>query len=425
MLNLLYFAVLMVISPWLLRRSLRTGRYRQNLRAKLTGRNDVPKSGGLTVWFHGVSVGEIHLLTTLVAAYRKRHPMHRIVVSSTTDTGFAEARKHFDNVVVWPLDFTWAVSTALDTIEPNLVVVAEAEMWPNFLKAAQQREIPVVVVNARLSPRSFSRYRRVAALARKLLFNRVSLIATQSRDYTYRFLALGVPQGRVRTTGSIKFDGAMRAAGPNNPLRELLGLSGLCWVAGSTHAPEEKVVLEAFVQLRQEFEDLTLILVPRHPDRFQEVADLLHARGVQYLRRSAIKAQPTRLPPVILLDSVGELGAAWELASVGFVGGTLDGRRGGQSMIEPAGYGVPTVFGPHVWNFRDAARRLVDAGGAVMVQDANEVASEVSRILSDPVKRQAMSFAARQVVAEQQGATERTLDMLDEFLAGDLRRRVA
>ncbi len=187
-------------------------------------------------------------------------------------------------------------------------------------------------------------------------------------------------------------------------------------VAGSTHAPEEAIVLRAFATLRARHPGLRLILVPRHPDRFEEVAKMLQNTGLPFARRSHLPDPPADPPPVLLLDTVGELGAAWSLADVGFTGGSLDGKRGGQSMIEPAGYGVPVVFGPHVWNFRDAAKRLVEVGGAVMVKTADELQPSLDRLLADADLRTRMGTAARQFVQDNQGATARTLDVIDAVL---------
>lgn len=423
-LDALYLLALVALSPWLAWRAAVTGRYRRDLAAKLLGRVAVPNPDSKPVaWFHGVSVGEVHLLVTLVGAFRKRHPDWVVVVSSTTDTGLAEARVRFADCVVvpYPFDFSWAVGRALDTIKPRVVVLAESELWPNFLAAASRRRVPVVVVNGRLSPRSFGRLRQVAWIARRLLFRHVTHFAVQSDDYADRLRQLGVPSEKVSVTGSVKYDGATgdRDSPKAVELRRLLGLSGreLVWVAGSTHAPEEAVVLDAFARLRSRFPDLLLILVPRHPDRFAEVADLVAKSGLPHVRRGQL-TRPVRTPPaVVLLDTVGELGAAWGLADVGYTGGSLDGKRGGQSMIEPAGYGVPTVFGPHVWNFRDAARRLVEAGGAVVVPDAAGLERAIGRLVGDTELRRRMGAAARELVKQQQGATARTLDLIDRVVA--------
>jgi 3-deoxy-D-manno-octulosonic-acid transferase len=441
--DLVYLLALAVLSPWLVWRSLATGRYRRDLGAKLLGRVSVPNPQRKPVaWFHAVSVGEVNLLGTVVPAFRKRHPDWLVVVSSTTDTGLAEARKKFADlaVVAWPLDFSWAVAAALDAVQPSLVALTESELWPNFLRAAKSRDIPVIVVNARMSPRSFRRLSRFAGLARRLLFANVTRFAVQEAAYAERFRQLGVPDAKLVVTGSVKYDGAAgeRDTPETERLRGMLGLktagvnpaarpinapgegSGLprplVLLAGSTHAPEESIVLAVFARLRERFPHLRLILVPRHPDRFEEVAALVGRSGLPFARRSRI-AEPLReMPAVVLLDTVGELGAAWGLADVGFTGGSLDGHRGGQSMIEPAGYGVPCVFGPHVWNFRDAAKRLVEVGGAVMVPDANSLEVELAKLIADAELRQRIGTAARELVRRQQGATARTLDAIDSLL---------
>src|SRR5205823_3600365 len=206
-LDLAYLLALLILSPWLLWRALATGRYRTNLAAKLLGRVSVPNPGRKPVaWFHAVSVGEVNLLGTLVPAFRDRHPDWLVVVSSTTDTGLAEARKRFADlsVIAWPFDFSWAVGNALDAVKPALVVLAESELWPNFLRAAGRRNVPVVVVNARMSPRSFGRLRRAAGLARRLLFDRVARFAVQEAEYADRLRALGGAADRPAVTGATK-----------------------------------------------------------------------------------------------------------------------------------------------------------------------------------------------------------------------------
>lgn len=420
--DLLYLFALAALSPWIVWRMIATRRYRRDLAARILGQVEFanPRSRPV-VWFHAVSVGEVYLLGTLVPAFQKRHPEWLVAVSSTTDTGLAEARRRFADLAVfaWPLDFSWAVRSALEAIQPALVVLAESEMWPNFLAAAKRRSIPVVVVNARMSPRSFRRLSRVAKLARRLLFDRVDRFAVQEEDYATRFRELGVESRRIITTGSIKYDGAAgeRDTPKTRELARLLSVEGnLILLAGSTHAPEESLVLATFANLHARHSRLKLILVPRHPDRFEEVAKLVEHSGLSFVRRSQVVEAPDAMPAVVLLDTVGELGAAWGLAHLGFTGGSLDGRRGGQSMIEPAGYGVPCVFGPHVWNFKDAAKRLVEVGGVIMIPDAAELEPQLERLIADESLRDRMGATARELVRRQQGATERTLDVLDELM---------
>jgi 3-deoxy-D-manno-octulosonic-acid transferase len=434
LLDLVYGGVLALLSPWLVWRAVTTGRYRRELAAKLLGRVRAANPFGQpAAWFHAVSVGEVNLLGTLVPAFRKRHPDWLVVISSTTDTGLAEARKRFPDlpVIAWPFDFSWAVAAALDSVRPSIVVLAESELWPNFLRAAERRCIPVVVMNARMSPRSFRRLSLAAPLARRILYSRVTRFAVQEEEYTQRLRELGVPADRLVATGSIKYDGAAGARDPSRTasLRSALGFdspSALVWLAGSTHAPEELIILDTFARLRSRFPHLRLILVPRHPDRFEEVARLVEQSAIPFIRRSRMTGPLAEMPAVVLLDTIGELGAAWGLADLGFTGGSLDGHRGGQSMIEPAGYGVPCVFGPHVWNFKDAARRLVEVGGAIMVQDRAELEEAVSRLIADASLRRQMGAAAGDLVRRQQGATLRTLDVIDEVIGrGSFQSRAA
>lgn len=418
LLDATYLLALLLLSPWLLWRAWRTGRYRQNLRDKLAGFcGDVPAGA---VWFHGVSVGEVVLLRQLVAAFRARHPGASVVVSSTTDTGLEEAKKAFPDLVVFPFpfDFSWAVERTLTAIRPSLVVLAESELWPNFLLAARRLAVPVAVVNGRMSPRSLSRYKLVSPLVR-WLFATPELLCVQTDEYAAGVLSLGGVPGRVVVTGNVKYDGALTDRG--NPrtaaLRELLGVrdGDLVWIAGSTQAPEEEIVLNVYRRARERHANLRLFLVPRHRDRFDEVARLIERAGLTFVRRSQLSGQE-QAGDVVLVDSTGELSALWGLAAVAFVGGSLDGKRGGQNMIEPAAFGAAVTFGPHVWNFKDPVARLCEVGGACQVRDARELEQTTLRLLADAAERKAVGAAARAFVLVQQGATRRTLDRLDGLL---------
>jgi 3-deoxy-D-manno-octulosonic-acid transferase len=426
LLDAVYCLALLLFSPWLLWRRWWTGRYKHEMGDKLRGlARDMPAGA---VWFHGVSVGEIHVLRQLVSAFRKRHPERSCVISATTDTGLAEARKCFPNVPVFtfPFDFSWAVKRTLCRVRPTLIVLCESELWPNFVRTTKQMGVPIAVVNARMSPRSFSRY-RLLALAVRWLFRSLDLAAVQTEEYAANLLALGAVPGQVVATGSIKYDGALTDR--DNPrtlaLKELLGVTDddLVWVAGSTLAPEEEIVLAIYRRAKEAHPGLRLFLVPRQPDRFDEVARLLEKSGLEFVRRSrvvAAKPQAARqeaCPPVVLVDTIGELGPLWGLADVAFVGGSLDGRRGGQNMIEPAAFGAAVTFGPHVWNFKEPAKRLVEVGGAYQASSAAELEEIVCRLLADPEERRAAGKAARAFVLAQQGATERTLELLDRLLA--------
>ena len=249
------------------------------------------------MWFHGVSVGEIHLLRQVVAAFRKRRPDWECVISASTDTGLDEARRCFNNpdckVIVWPLDFSWAVKRALNIVKPRLLVLAEGELWPNMLRAAKARRIPVAVINGRLSPKSARRYQRLGVFARPM-FQSVDLFAVQTDEYAESLKSLGVMATKVAVTGSVKYDGLTcdRDNAKTTELGRLFAVDpgDLVWVAGSTQAPEEKIALSIWRQARKRYPQLRLILVPRQKDRFDEVADLVEAKGCRSsaVRRSRI-----------------------------------------------------------------------------------------------------------------------------------------
>ncbi|MCI0378910.1 MAG: 3-deoxy-D-manno-octulosonic acid transferase [Gemmataceae bacterium] len=430
LLNLIYLLTFLIASPWLLYKALTTGKYRRGLWTKLTGR--VPfrslRADTIVVWFHGVSVGEIHLLRQVVAAYRKRFPHHQCVISTTTDTGYDEARKHFADLPVffWPFDFTWSVKTALGRVQPDLVVLAEGELWPNFLRLAKRRSVKIAVINGRMSPRSARNHRRLRWLTRGL-FRRLNVCAAQTEEYAAQFRMLGA--ANVLVTGSVKYDGV--DTDRRNPrtleMRELLGIGPeeLVLVAGSTQDPEEEIILGIYRRALESHPNLRLILVPRQKERFEPVAQLLEKSGLPFVRRSQIRGLTPRGSPVVLLDTFGELSAVWGLADVAFVGGSLDGKRGGQNMIEPAAYGAAVLFGPHTWNFKDTVARLLACGGALAVQDAADLDRQVIQLLADAEKRSRLGDAARRFVLSQQGATARTIAALARLWQDESRELAA
>jgi 3-deoxy-D-manno-octulosonic-acid transferase len=434
LLNLLYLVVLLLCAPFLLYKGIRTGNYRRGFAAKLLGRVAHPlltskqERTGPCLWFHGVSVGEIHLLRQVVAAWRKRRPDCHVVVSTTTDTGYDEAVKCFPDlaVIYWPFDFTWAIKTALGRVQPDVAVLAESEIWPSFVTLARRCGVKLAIINGRMSPRSVRRFQKLDWLARSV-FSKIDLIAAQTEEYAANYRTLG---GKcVLVTGSVKYDGAQtdRGNAKTQSLRRLFAIlpDELVWVAGSTQHPEDTVALDAYRRLRDKWPTLRLIIVPRQKDRFDEVARLLEQSGLPFVRRSALGddnlgAESARFfepglneRPIILVDTIGELGAVWGLADIAFVGGSLDGQRGGQNMIEPAAYGAAVLFGPHTWNFKDTVARLNDHDAALVVRDAAELEREVAHLLADTAARRELGERARLFVLSQQGATAKTLEALD------------
>ncbi len=434
LLNLLYVLVIAAASPWLLWAAVRKGKYRAGYREKLFGL--VPKREGAEpcIWLHAVSVGEVNLLGVILRELRERRPGWKVVVSSTTHTGLELARKKYPDVTTFycPLDFSWAVRAAVRRVRPSLLVLAELELWPNLITAAREAHVPVAVVNGRLSERSFRGYRRLRPFMRRLL-NRLSLVAVQNDEYRERFEALGAEPDRLVTTGSLKFDGAVgdRSNAATQRLAQLAGFQteDVVFLAGSTQEGEEAAALDAYRGLVGEFPRLRLVLVPRHADRFDEVARTLERSGLPFVRRSSLnQIECPSSPRVLLVDAVGELGAWWGTAQIAFVGGSF-GDRGGQNMLEPAAYGAAVSFGPNTWNFREIAGALVAAGGAVVLPGPNALGPFVRRCLVDPSFTAELGRRARSLVAANLGATARTVELLlplvESSPAGDASNAVA
>ena len=417
LLDAAYLLLLLAVSPLLTWRSLRTGKYRDGWGAKFLGLVPLRDGDAPCVWFHAVSVGEVNLLGTLLAELAVRRPDWQCVVSTTTQTGYALARRRYPNLTVFycPLDFSWAVRRALRRIRPSALVLAELELWPNLIRLAHAGGAKLVIVNGRLSERSFGGYRWIRSVMQQLL-RRFDLIAAQTDEYAQRFLALGARPKAVVSTGSLKFDGARTDRG--NPATERLrGLAGIAaddivFLAGSTQELEERAALDVFSRLSPDNPRLRLILVPRHPERFAAVAGMLDAAGIRWQRRTDLDRQAADpAARVLLVDVVGELGAWWGAAHIGFVGGSLS-SRGGQNMIEPAAYGVAVSFGPNTQNFRDIVAALLAAEAAVVVADGPALEAFVRRCLVDSLYAAELGRRARQLVASQLGATDRTLSRL-------------
>jgi 3-deoxy-D-manno-octulosonic-acid transferase len=428
--NLALLAALAAGSPWWLWRMATTQKYREGLLQRL-GRvpADVARLGQkrAIIWVHAVSVGEVLAVSRLVQTLDTALPDTLIAVSTTTRTGQALARDRFgaERVFYCPLDFPWAVRAYLKALTPRLFVLAETEFWPNLLSGCFRRGIPIAVVNARVSDRSWPRYRRLRWLWRPFL-SRLSRVLAQSETDANRLKAIGCQPERVSVAGNLKFD--VRAAGEAEATRLLRELAGglRLVVAGSTLEGEEAALLEAWPRLLEADSQLAMVLAPRHPERFTSVAALLQNSGVAWVRRSdwpeaeSRTAQAGGLNPlnpgqIILLDTIGELASVYSLASVAFVGGSLI-PAGGHNPLEPAQFGVPIVMGPHYANFRVIAEDLL-AHQAVRIAAREELAGALSGLLEDPAAAQAMGERARQVFLSQAGATGRCVEAIKELLS--------
>ncbi len=429
LLNTVYLLLLAVLSPFIAWRIVRHGRYRRGIAEKLLGRLAAPSDSRDAVWFHAVSVGEVIQLQKVVQEFRRQTANRfRVLVSTSTDTGFDLAVQRFpDCQVTWfPLDFSWAAGNALRLVQPRMVVLMELELWPNFLAECQRQQIPVAVINARMSERSHRGYSRIHRLMAPL-FGRLALVAAQSQSNADRLQSLGVAQDRLHVTGSVKFDGV--ATDRSNPateyLRKLFILSHAetVFMAGSTQEPEERLALQTWLACRKEYPSLRLILVPRHRERFEEVAKLALDAGVDVARRSLLETskQPAS-SAVILLDTIGELSACWGLADIAFVGGSF-GNRGGQNMIEPAAFGAAVLFGPNTWNFRDVVQTFKEAHACVQLDSPEELTPAVARLLAVSTERQSLGAAALNAVKSQSGATAHTAMLLSEILYSQTAKR--
>jgi 3-deoxy-D-manno-octulosonic-acid transferase len=373
-----------------------------------------------TLWLHAVSLGEMSAAAPLVRALRSHYPRMPLVLTTATPTGRARAKNLFgDSVDVrfLPYDTPGAVARFLDRIRPRLAVIMETELWPNLFKECERRGVPMVLASARLSATSVARYRQLGGLFRGV-FSATSLIAAQTDEDAARFVAIGAQGSRTRVIGNVKFDLEL---GPEveragRELRASFGASRPTWIAGSTHAGEEEQVLAAHEGLLSEQPGALLLLVPRHPDRFDGVAELLARRGTRFTRRSSGKA-PDRDTQVVLVDTVGELAALYASADAAFVGGSLV-PVGGHNLLEPAALGIPLLTGPSYSNGRDIARLLIEQGAALQVADAQELAAALARLLADPAQRQQMGAIGRRIVESNRGAVARLLELIEPLLPG-------
>jgi 3-deoxy-D-manno-octulosonic-acid transferase len=313
-----------------------------------------------------------------------------------------------------PLDFSWAVEKAFQRLKPDLLVLVEQELWPNMIETAKRRGTKLAIVNGRFGEGGYKRDLWIRPVITPLL-RQFDLIAPQTEIYAGWFRRLGVSSEVIRITGSIKFDGANTDR--NNPeterFRKLAGISAddFVFLAGSTQHPEEAFAVDCYENLRNEFPRLRLIIVPRHPERFDEVAAMLDGKGVQWERRSTVQERGGVSPPVLLVDTIGELGGWWGTATIAYVGGSM-GKRGGQNMIEPAAYGAAVCFGPNTKNFRDIVEMMLRDEAAQVVHDQREIERFVRRCLEEPDFAVQLGSNAQNLVQRQTGATQRTLDLL-------------
>ena len=423
---LLYSALLTVVlalgSPYWLYQMLRHGKYRRGLGQRL---GMVPqhfnKLNQPSIWIHAVSVGEVLAVSELVIALRAQIPDCRVLISTTTDTGqrLAASRLGAENVFYFPLDFTFAARCWIRALRPAMIVIAETEFWPNFLRVAHQSGAKIAVVNARISDRSFPGYRRWKRILARILCN-VDVFLAQTSEDARRLVAIGADPSKVVVGGNLKYDVPPPTTAPIAArLRSALDAVGThpVLVCGSTvegnPQPEEAMLAEAFYKVLARYRPAVMLLAPRHPERFDAVAAVLQQTKLKFFRRSQWNGESLS-GAVLLIDSIGELSSLYALADIAFVGGSLV-PRGGHNIIEPAQHGVPILVGPHTENFRDVVD-LFRSRDAVRVVNASDLGSAFLDLLANEPARRELGRRAAETIESQRGATELTLQKLRELL---------
>ena len=424
-LDLVYLLVAAAYSPVVIYRAVRHKRYRTGWDqrfGKITRRSPTKKC----IWLHAVSVGEVNAAKTIVKELKNKFGDFEIVISTTTDTGFARATNLFSEnhqVFFFPFDFSWIMRRAFSNIRPAICLLMELEVWPNFVQIAQQLNVPVIVVNGRISDKSYPAYKRIKPIAKKF-FSKISLILAQTEQYAQRFIELGCPDEKVIVTGSLKYDTAQiadKVEGADLLAAQININDERLWVAGATGNDEEKILLDVYQNLKQQnpFRDLRLAIVPRKPERFDEVAQLIERRGFPLIRYSRIKNNTAQLQAnnqmIILGDTMGDLRKFYSLATIIFVGRSLV-PMGGSDMTEAAALGKCTIFGPHAFNFKQTVDVLLKDNGAIMVKDKQELLQTMQKCLSEPDFAQEIAKNGQEVIRKNQGATAKSIDQITKFL---------
>jgi len=363
------------------------------------------------VWMHAVSVGEVMLLEGFIDRFAQEFPQYQVIVSVTTKTGFALAQERLKNkavVIASPLDFSFVVGRFIQLIDPKMYIAVETEIWPNLYRQLYQAHIPIMVINGRISDQSFGRYKAISFLLKGIL-QYVQVWCMQAQEHAKRIIELGAPKTKVKVTGNIKFDDLPQI----EPAAIDLNRDKLWWVAGSTHPGEEEIVLDIYNKIVVNNPQWRLIIAPRHVERVAEIIDLINSRGMKAVKFSELKKTAWG-NFIVVVDTVGDLRSLYALSSLVFVGKSLC-VGGGHNIIEPAFYGKAIVIGPKVGNFRDIVA-CFKAKNAIVQVDQEGFAEAVIDLITNPSKRDALGAACRDVIAENQGASKRTLELAAQLL---------
>ena len=430
-LDILYLLVGLAYSPVVIYRAVRHNRYRTGWDQRF-GKISRRSPEKRCIWLHAVSMGEVNAAKTLIKELKNRFGDFELVISTTTDTGFARATTLFGanhQVFYFPFDFSWVIRRAFKRIQPAICLLMELEVWPNFVGTARRLDIPVVVVNGRMSDRSFPKYKRARRLIRHI-FRKVTLVLAQTEEYARRFREIGAVAENVVVTSSLKYDTAQitdKVEGADALAAQLRIGDERLWIAGGTGPGEEKILLDVYQNIKQQdkFRDLRLVIVPRKPERFDEVAELIKQSGFELIRysrlknqvegASSIEYQASSIEPVILGDTMGDLRKFYSLATIIFVGRSLV-PLGGSDMIEAAALGKCTLFGPHTFNFTQTAEALLADRGALLVKDPQELLETMQKCLLEPDFADEIARNGREVIRKNQGATAKSIEQIGRFL---------
>ena len=417
---ILYVSALFLV-PYYLYRGVRYGKTRRGIRERLGAYAQdllLLLEGRQVIWVHAVSVGETRAAIPLLKAVRERYPEALLLLSNVTETGRAIATdvSEIDAYIFFPFDLSWIVRKALKIIRPSIIILVETEIWPNFVLEARRQNIPLVLVNGRISDRSFPRYRMAGRLLEPVL-DSISDYCMQSEQDSRRIRHLGAAEGRVRVTGNLKFDMQPPSIDDTNleSLKSELKLStnACVWVAGSTHDGEETQLVDVYQKLRKVCPDLLLVLVPRHPERCRQVYDELTKAGFIVTLRSTLATMNRTLQPgeVMVVDTLGEMLKLYALSNLVFVGGSLV-PTGGHNLLEPSAAGLPVLFGPHIFNFADIADQLISAQAAIQTPTKEHLQIALESLLENPERCAQMGANGQTVVEENRGSTLRAAQMI-------------
>jgi 3-deoxy-D-manno-octulosonic-acid transferase len=417
--SLVTLLTLVALSPYFLYQALRHNKYVGSFGQRL---GYLPVSlnldGDDSIWVHAVSVGEVLAARSVIAELRRRYPRLRLFLSTTTRAGQQLARRSvsdIDGVFYFPFDWAFAVRRTLNRVQPRLFIMIETEIWPNLLRECRRRRIPTVLVNGRISYRSFPRYQLIRPFFRRVLAD-IDRFCVQGDEAARRLVSLGADPARITITGSLKFDALEVIPTPGRGRERVLRFfrmpaSRPVLVAGSTLKGEEEAVVRAFNRLRTAGSTALLVVAARHPERFAEVERLCRQEGLSTIRRTELPIDAEPRADAVILDTIGELAEVYQIATVVFVGGSLV-RAGGHNILEPAVFGKPIVFGPHMENFAEIVETFLANDAAVQVRSDRELETAVVSLMGDPVRRARLGAAARALVDANRGAKDKTLAVI-------------